>query len=102
VDWAVVTHPHTNGQDERANSLILQGLKLRILTQESEDVHAWLSARAGRWAAEVPSVLWGVWTMPNRLTNFTPFLMYNSEAVLPNELEYRSPRVQTYQADEAE
>jgi IS30 family transposase len=57
VNWAAVTHPHTNGEVEHANGLILQGLKPCILTQESEDVHARLSARAGRWATEVPSVL---------------------------------------------
>jgi transposase InsO family protein len=32
VDWAAVTHPQTNGQVERANGMILQGLKPRILT----------------------------------------------------------------------
>jgi transposase InsO family protein len=30
VDWAAVTHPHINGQVERANGMILQGLKPRI------------------------------------------------------------------------
>jgi hypothetical protein len=30
VDWAAVAHPHTNGQVERANGMILQGLKPRI------------------------------------------------------------------------
>jgi transposase InsO family protein len=32
VDWAAVAHPQTNGQVERANGMILQGLKPRILT----------------------------------------------------------------------
>jgi transposase InsO family protein len=32
VDWAMVSHPLTNGQVERANSLILQGLKPHLLT----------------------------------------------------------------------
>jgi hypothetical protein len=27
VDWSVVAHPKTNGQVERANNMILQGLK---------------------------------------------------------------------------
>jgi transposase InsO family protein len=31
VDWAAVAHPQTNGQVERANGMILQGLKPRIL-----------------------------------------------------------------------
>jgi hypothetical protein len=57
VDWVVVTHPLTNRQVERANSLILQGLMPHILTQEGKDVHARLSTRAGKWVAEVPSVL---------------------------------------------
>jgi transposase InsO family protein len=30
VDWSVVAHPKTNGQVERANGVILQGLKPRI------------------------------------------------------------------------
>jgi transposase InsO family protein len=30
VDWAAVAHPQTNGQVERANNMILQGLKPRI------------------------------------------------------------------------
>jgi transposase InsO family protein len=32
VDWAAVAHPQTNGQVERANGMILQGLKPRIST----------------------------------------------------------------------
>jgi hypothetical protein len=32
VDWAAVAHPRTNGQVKHANSMILQGLKLLILT----------------------------------------------------------------------
>ena len=30
IDWAPVRHPHTNGQVERANGMVLQGLKSRI------------------------------------------------------------------------
>ena len=30
VDWSAMAHPQTNGQVERANGMILQGLKSRI------------------------------------------------------------------------
>jgi transposase InsO family protein len=30
VDWSAVAHPRSNGQVERANDVILQGLKPRI------------------------------------------------------------------------
>jgi len=30
VDWATVVHPCMNGQVERANGMVLQGLKTRI------------------------------------------------------------------------
>ena len=30
IDWASVKHPRTNGQVERANGMVLQGLKPRI------------------------------------------------------------------------
>jgi hypothetical protein len=97
VDWATVAHPRMNGLVEHANGLILQGLKLRILTQEGEDVHARLSTRARRWAVEDPSVLWSLRTIPHRSTNFTPFFMvYGAVVVLPTELQYRSPRVLSF------
>jgi hypothetical protein len=70
-----VAHPHMNMQVERANSMKLQGLKSHILTLLGEDVHVWLNTRVGKWAAEVPLVLWSLRTMPNRSTGFTPFFM---------------------------
>jgi transposase InsO family protein len=33
VDWSAVAHPQTNGQVERANDMILQGLKPRIFNK---------------------------------------------------------------------
>jgi hypothetical protein len=78
-----VAHPRTNEQVERANGMILQGLKPRILTHKGRDVFTRLNTRAGNWAAEVPSALWILRTTPNCSTNFTPFFMvYGSEAML--------------------
>ena len=33
VDWSAVAHPQTNGQVERPNGMILQGLKPRIFNK---------------------------------------------------------------------
>jgi hypothetical protein len=96
VEWAVVTHPRTNGKVECANDMILQGLKSRIL-------HAQLSTRVRKWAVDVPSILWSLQTMSNRSTNSTPFFMvYGAEAVLPTELQYEFPRVRANQLNMAE
>jgi hypothetical protein len=41
--------------------------------------------------------MWSLRTTPSRATGFTPFfLVYGGEAVLPTDLEYRSPRVRGY------
>jgi hypothetical protein len=103
VDCVMVAHWHMNGHVERANRVILWGLKPRILTQESEDLHVWLNTRAGRWAAVVPSVLQSLQTMPNRSTALTLFFMVCwAEAVLPTDLQYGPPRVQAYLLDTTE
>jgi hypothetical protein len=42
-------------------------------------------------------VLWSLRTTPCRTTGFTPFFMvHGSEAVLPTDIDYNSPRVQAY------
>jgi len=95
VDFASVAHPQTNGQAERANGLILQGLKPRLLREVG---HA-----AGAWVTELPSVLWGLRTTPNRSTGRSPFfLVYGAEAVLPSDLLHNAPRVELFSEAEAE
>jgi transposase InsO family protein len=42
VDWAAVAHPQTNGQVERANGTILQGLKPRIFDRLNKSGRKWL------------------------------------------------------------
>jgi hypothetical protein len=89
VDWAAITHPQTNGQVERANDMILQGLKPRIFDR--------LNKSGRKWLQELPAVVWSLRSTPSRATRFTLFfLVYGAEAVLPTDLEYRSPRVRGY------
>jgi transposase InsO family protein len=89
VDWAAVAHPQTNGQVERANGMILQGLKPRIFDR--------LNKSGRRWLQELPVVVWSLRTTPSRAMGFTPFfLVYGAEAILPMDLEYGSPRVKVY------
>nr|CAB3503789.1 unnamed protein product [Digitaria exilis] len=90
VDWSAVAHPQTNGQVERANGMILQGLKPRI--------HNKLKKFGHRWVQELPSVIWSLRMIPSRATGFSPyFLVYGAEAILPTDLEYGSPRLRAYQ-----
>jgi transposase InsO family protein len=89
VDWAAVAHPMRNGQVERANGMILQGLKPRIYNN--------LNKFGKRWIKELPSVVWSLRTTPSWATGFSPFfLVYGVEVVLPTDLEYGSPRTKAY------
>ena len=46
---------------------------------------------------ELPTVLWSLRTTPSRATGYTPFFMvYGSEAMLPTDLDYGTPRVMAY------
>jgi hypothetical protein len=75
----------TNGQVERANGMILQGLKLRICND--------LNKFGKWWIKELASVVWSLRTTPSRATGFSPFfLVYGAEAILPTDLEYGSSR----------
>jgi hypothetical protein len=74
---------------EHVNGKVLQGLKPRIFNK--------LNKYDKKWAAELPSVLWSLRTTPSQATGLTLFLLvYGSEAVLPTDLEYGSPRLKAY------
>jgi hypothetical protein len=78
-----------NGQVERTNSMILQGLKPRIFNR--------LNKFGRRWVTELPAVIWSLRMTLSRAIGFTPFFMvYGSEAILPTDLEYGALRVRAY------
>ena len=89
LDLASVAHPQSNGQVERANGMVLSGIKPRLIEP--------LLRSPGCWLDELPAVLWSLRTTPNRSTGYTPFfLVYGAEAVLPTDIEHDSPRVTWY------
>jgi hypothetical protein len=94
LDLASVAHPQSNGQVEKANGLILAGIKPRLVEP--------LERSAGCWVEELPSVLWSLRTTPNRSVGFTPFfLVYGAEAVLPTDIEFDAPRIVQYTEKQA-
>ena len=94
LDVASVAHPQANGQVERSNALVLAGIKARL--EEP------LKKTPGCWIDEIPHVLWGLRTTPNRSTGYTPFFMvYGAEAVLPTDIEFDAPRVTMFTETEA-
>ena len=91
---AFVAHPQSNGQAERANGLILSGIKPRLVEP--------LERAPGAWIDELPAVLWSLRTTPNRSTGFTPFfLVYGAEAIIPSDIEFDLPRCALYTEAEA-
>ena len=69
---------------ERANGLILSGIKPRLVEPLERLYDCWLE--------ELPAVLWSLGTTPNKLTGFTPFfLVYGAEVVIPTDIEFDSP-----------
>jgi hypothetical protein len=95
IDYASVAHPEANRQVERANGLILAGLKPKLY-EELEDY-------GSKWIEELPKVVWGLRTQISRATGYSPFfLVYGSEAVLLANLIWTSPKIEQYEEGEAE
>ena len=95
VKYASVAHPRANGQVERINGLVLDGLKKRLYDANTK--------KGGKWIQELPHVVWGLRTQPSKATGQSPFfLTYGSEAILPADIMWRSPRVEAYQEGEAD
>ncbi|XP_075655223.1 uncharacterized protein LOC142625456 [Castanea sativa] len=89
--YSTPAYPQSNSQAEATNKAIVSGLKKR------------LEGAKGRWAEELPSVLWAYRTTPRRSMGETPFsLTYKAEAVIPVEVNLCSARVAGFASDENE
>ncbi|RDX94353.1 Pro-Pol polyprotein, partial [Mucuna pruriens] len=81
-----VEHPQSNDQAEVANKVILRGLRRRL--EEAK----------GRWAEELPQVLWSYHTTLHSTTNETPFpLTFGTEAMIPVKIGEPSPRTTLFE-----
>ena len=89
-----MAHPRANGQVEHINGLVLDCLKKRLYDANSK--------KGGKWIQELPHVVWGLRTQPSKATGQSSFFhIYGSEAILPADIMWRSPRVEAYQEGEA-
>jgi hypothetical protein len=58
VKYVSVGHPRANGQVERANGMIIDGLKKRLYDENSK--------KGGKWIHELPHIVWGLRTQPSK------------------------------------
>ncbi|XP_024019918.1 uncharacterized protein LOC112091182 [Morus notabilis] len=87
-DFSAPIHPQSNGQVEAVNKIFKYTLKKK------------LNDLKGRWAEELPKVLWAYRTTSRTTTGETPFSMaYGVEAVLPVEIETPTVRTVVYNDD---
>ena len=85
VKYVSIAHSRANGPVERINGLIIDGLKKRIFDKTSK--------KGDKWLAKLPMVVWGLRTQPSKATGQTPFfLVHGSEAILPADIMWKSPR----------
>jgi hypothetical protein len=95
VKYISAAHPWAKGQVERANGLILDGLKKRLYDENSK--------KSDKWINEISLVIWGLRTQPSKATRqSTFFLVYGSEAILPADVMWKSPQLEMYEEGEAD
>ncbi|XP_058210020.1 uncharacterized protein LOC131322641 [Rhododendron vialii] len=79
------SYPRGNGQAEATNKTICAGIKRR------------LDSKRGKWAEELPRVLWAYRSTPRCSTGQTPFAMaFGMEAVIPLESRFPTLRTETF------
>jgi hypothetical protein len=90
VKYVSVAHPQANGQVERANGLILDGLKKGLYNENNK--------KGSKRINEISLVIWGLRTQPSKATEQSPFfLVYGSEVILPVDVMWKSPRLKMYE-----
>jgi hypothetical protein len=95
VKYVSVAHSRANGQVERANSLILDGLNNRLYNENNK--------KDGKWIDEISSVVWGLRTQPSKATGQSPFfLVCGSKAILSADVMWKSPRLELFEEGEAD
>jgi hypothetical protein len=95
VKYILKAHSRANGQVERANGLILDGLKKRLYDENRK--------KGGKWINEISSVIWGLRTQPSKATCQAPlFLIYGFEAILPVDVMWKSPRLEMFEEGKAD
>ncbi|XP_024023680.1 uncharacterized protein LOC112092255 [Morus notabilis] len=88
-DFSTPIHPQSNGQVEAVNKILKYTLKKKL-----DDLK-------GKWAEELPKVLWAYRTTSRTTTGETPFSMaYGVEAVLPIEIETPTLRTVVHNDDD--
>jgi hypothetical protein len=75
--------------------MIIDGLKKKLYDENSK--------KGGKWIHKLSHVVWRLRTQPSKATGQTPFfLVYGSEAILPADIMWKSPRVEMYNEGEAD
>ena len=83
--YSTQAYQQGNGQAEAVNKTIVSRLKKR------------LDEAKGRWAEELPHVLWTYRTTLRRSIGETPFLMtYGAEAIIPLEINFSTKKTSTF------
>jgi transposase InsO family protein len=92
IHFVSVRHPESNGLVERANGIIITGIKKSIFNQPR-----------GKWPDELIKVVWNHNTAVSWSTGFTPFkVLFGDEAITPEEARTGSIRIEASTEDEAD